>query len=61
MGLLDDLKAAADQHEDKVEQAIDKVGDLIDEKTGGAHAEKVDAAQDFLKDKIGQPQSRPQG
>lgn len=61
MGLFDDLKAAADQHEDRIEQGIDKVGDAIDARTGGAHADKVDAAQDFLKDKVGQPNPRPQG
>ena len=38
MGIFDDLKDAADKHEDQVEQGIDKVGDLIDEKTGGKFA-----------------------
>ena len=27
MGLLDDIKSAADQHEDQVEAVIDKAGD----------------------------------
>ena len=56
MGLLDDIKAAADSHEDHVEQAIDKVGDLVDQKTEGKYAAQVDQAQDFLKDRIGQPE-----
>lgn len=59
MGLFDDIKAAADQHEDQVEQAIDKAGDTVDQRTGGVHAQKVDTAQDFLKDRIGQPEPRP--
>ncbi|NLA28053.1 MAG: antitoxin [Propionibacterium sp.] len=53
MGLLDDIKSAADQHEDQVEAAIDKAGDAIDQATDGKYAGQVDKAQDFLKDKIG--------
>ena len=33
---------------------IDQAGDFIDEKTGGKYADKVDQAQAFLKDQIGQ-------
>ena len=58
MGLLDDMKAAANAHEDHVEQAIDKVGDLVDQKTEGKSAAQVDQAQDFLKDKIGEAEPR---
>lgn len=53
MGLLDDIKAAADSHEDQVEQGIDKLGDAIDAKTDNKYASQVDQAQAFLKDKIG--------
>lgn len=53
MGLLDDIKAVAESHEDQVEQVIDKAGDVIDEKTDGKYASQVDQAQDFLKSKIG--------
>ena len=56
MGLLDDMKAAADSHEGQLEQGIDKVGDVVDEKTGSKYAGQVDQAQDFLKDRIGQPE-----
>lgn len=58
MGLFDDLKAAADSREDQVEQGIDKVGDIVDEKTGGKYAGQVDQAQDFLKDRIGEPEPK---
>ena len=33
MGLLDDIKSAADQHEDQVEAVIDKAGDAVDQAT----------------------------
>ncbi|GAA2183500.1 antitoxin [Brooklawnia cerclae] len=52
MGTFDDIKAAVAGHEDQVEQVIDKVGDLVDEKTEGKFAAQVDQAQNFLKDQI---------
>lgn len=61
MGRLDDIKAAADSHEDQVEQGIDKVGDFVNRKTGEEHADRVDQAQNFLKDKIGNAEPRQQG
>lgn len=61
MGIFDDIKAAADSHEEQVEQAIDKIADAIDEKTGGKFAGQVDQAQDFLKSKIGNAEPSQQG
>lgn len=53
MGLLDEAKDAAQSHEKEVDGAIDKGGDLIDEKTGDSHKSQVDEAQtkaeEFLK------------
>lgn len=43
------------EHEEQIEQAIDKVGDFVDERTANKYADKVDQAQDFLKDNIGKP------
>ncbi|WP_433624860.1 antitoxin [Nocardia sp. CA-120079] len=39
----------AQQNADKVDTAIDKVGDLVDEQTDGKFASQVDAAQDAAK------------
>ena len=58
MGLLDDIKATADSHEGQIEQGIDKVGDIVDEKTDSKYVAQVDQAQDFLKDKIGEAEPR---
>lgn len=49
------IKSAVGEHEEQIEAAIDQVGDFIDGKTGGKFADKVDQAQDFLKDNIGEP------
>jgi hypothetical protein len=54
MGFLDDAKKFIDEHDDKVDQAIEKAGDLVDDKTGGEYADKVDRAQDIAQEKTGQ-------
>jgi hypothetical protein len=54
VGLFDNLKGraseAVDAHGDKIAQGIDKVGDFVDEKTGGQHSDKVDLAQEKAKE-----------
>ena len=47
MGVFDSIADAAKQHEAKIEEGIEKVGDLIDEKTGGKFADQVDKVQDL--------------
>jgi hypothetical protein len=49
MGLSEKISNAVAGHEDQVKAGIDKIGDLVDEKTGGQYAGQVDQAQDFLK------------
>ncbi|GAA3683297.1 antitoxin protein of toxin-antitoxin system [Yimella lutea] len=52
-GLGDKAKDLGGQHSDKVDQAIEKGGDFVDDKTGGQHAEHVDKGQDFARDQFG--------
>lgn len=54
MDIVDQIKDAADGHENEIKQGIDMVGDFIDDKTDGKYADQVDQAQDFLKDQLGQ-------
>ena len=49
MSFLDKAKDLVEKNADKVEQAIDKAGDFIDEKTGGKYKEAVDKVQDAAK------------
>jgi hypothetical protein len=53
MGFLGDAKKLADEHEDQVDQGIEKAGDLVDEKTGDKYAGQVDKGQEFLEGKTG--------
>jgi len=52
MGLLDKAKSLLSQNRSKANDAVDKVGDLVDDKTGGKYADKVDTAQEKAKDVI---------
>ena len=59
MGLFDKMKDAAekalDEHPDKLVAAVDKVTDVVDDKTGGKYADKLaqadDKASDFVADR----------
>ena len=48
MSFLDKAKAkltkAVDDHGDKIAGGIDKAGAMVNEKTGGKHADKIDQA-----------------
>lgn len=61
MGIFDDIKNTAESHPDQVGAGIDRAGDMVDERTGGQHAAQVDQAQEFLKDRVGQPATDPTG
>ena len=52
MGILDNVGDLAKQNEQKIEEGIEKVGDLIDEKTGGSHGDKIDLGVDKAKDAL---------
>ncbi|WGT46193.1 antitoxin [Tessaracoccus lacteus] len=52
MGIFDKIGDLAKQHEDKIEEGIEKTGDFVDEKTGGKYAERVDQAQQAAKDQL---------
>jgi hypothetical protein len=53
MGIFDKAKDALSDHPEQVDQGIDKIGDLADDKTGGKYADKVDQGQDLAKDRLG--------
>ena len=49
MGLVDKVKNLLSKNADKVETAIDKAGDVVDQKTQGKYADKVEKVQDAAK------------
>ncbi len=59
MGLLDKAKKLVTKHEDKIDEGVEKAGDLVDHKTKGKHADTidkvVDKVQDLTPDAVGKP------
>jgi hypothetical protein len=53
VGFLDKIKGLAGEHADKVEGAIDKVADVVDEKTGGKYADQIDKGAEAAKGLVG--------
>ena len=52
MSMFDKAKDLLGQHADKVEDGIDKLGDLVDEKTGGQHADTISSAREKAKEEL---------
>lgn len=52
MGFIDKIKDVVGDNADKAEGVIDKAADLIDDKTGNAHSDKIDAAAEKAKDVV---------
>ncbi len=51
MSFLDKAKDFADQHDEQVDQGLDKAGEQIDERTGNKYSEQIDKG-------VGQAQQR---
>lgn len=58
MAFLDKIKSLLSKNADKVETAIDKAGDVVDQKTQGKYAQHVDKVQDAAKKAV--DKSNPQ-
>jgi hypothetical protein len=53
MGLFDKAKKLAEEHADQVTKAIDKVAKVVDDKTGGKYADKIDKGASAAKGLVG--------
>jgi hypothetical protein len=55
-GMVDKAKNAlnSEQGEKRSDQALDKIADIADQKTGGKHAQQIDKARDMADQHIGQ-------
>jgi MT0933-like antitoxin protein len=49
MGFMDKVKGLLSQNSDKVDAAIDKAGDFVDDKTQGKYSDVVDKVQDAAR------------
>ncbi|MEU8619124.1 antitoxin [Streptomyces sp. NPDC048623] len=63
MSVMDKLKQMLKGHEDQAGKAVDKAGDMVDDKTQGKYSSQVDTAQEKLKEQLGgtdDPKQPPQ-
>ncbi|MFC3850663.1 antitoxin [Corynebacterium hansenii] len=61
MSLIDKAKDFIDKNPDKVRQGIEKAGDVIDERTGGKYADKIDRVQEEAAKRLGGGETREGG
>ena len=52
VGILDKAKGLLRQNKDKAKGAVDKTADVIDDKTGGKHTDKIESGAEKAKDAI---------
>ena len=57
-GFLDKAKDAADQHDEQVDQGLDKAGDVADQKTGGKFDNQIDKGVDAAQQRTGDGDSQ---
>lgn len=59
MGLMDDAKKFADQHDEQVDQGLEKAGDQIDDRTGNKYSGQVDKGVDEAQKRTGAGDTQP--
>jgi class 3 adenylate cyclase len=53
MGFLDDASKLLDEHDARVDEAIERAGDVVDQQTGDSYADQVDKVQDVAREQTG--------
>ncbi|GID25439.1 antitoxin [Paractinoplanes brasiliensis] len=59
MSFLDKAKDFLDSNDEKVDQALEKIGDEVDKRTGHKHSAHIDRAVDEAQKRTGQGDTRP--
>ncbi|GAA3642464.1 antitoxin [Microlunatus ginsengisoli] len=59
MGIFDKAKDMIGDHNDQVDQAIDKAADLADQKTGGQYTEQIDQSAEQIKEQLDKMAEEP--
>src|SRR5215217_7967704 len=52
MGIFDKAKDALGDNPDKVDSAIDKAADFLNDRTGGGHTDQISSGADLAKDRV---------
>lgn len=59
MGLFDDAKNLADQHDEQVDAALEKIGDQVDKRTGEKYTPQIDRGVDEAQKRTGAGDTQP--
>jgi hypothetical protein len=52
MGFMDKVKGMLSGHSAQTDKGIERGGDMLDDRTGGKYADKVDKGQDAARDAL---------
>jgi hypothetical protein len=58
-GFMDKAKDFADQHDEQLDQGVEKAGDAADQRTGGQHGEQIDRGVDIAQERTGEGDTQP--
>jgi MT0933-like antitoxin protein len=53
MGFMDQAKDFADEHDEQVDEGLQKAGDQIDERTGDKYSSQIDKGVDAAQERTG--------
>jgi len=58
-GFMDKARDLADQHDEQVDQGLEKAGDFADQKTGGKFDAQTDKGVDLAQQRTGEGDTQP--
>jgi hypothetical protein len=58
-GFMDKAEEFADQHDQQVDQGIEKAGDAAEERTGGKYDEQIERGVDMAQERTGEGDTQP--
>jgi flagellar hook-associated protein FlgK len=59
MSFLDKAKDFIDKHDEQVDQALEKVGDEVDKRTGNKYSDHIDKGVNEAQKRTGEGDTRP--
>ena len=58
MSFVDRIKDLADKHDDKIDQALEKIGDEVDKRTGHKYSNHIDRGVDEAQKRTSEGDTR---
>ena len=58
-GFMDKAREMAEEHDDKVDEGLERAGEFADERTGDRYSEQIDRGVDFGQEHTGEGDQQP--